>query len=176
MYLYISFLRPPPEAISLAGSISITPQISNDLRTEPFAGSQDIYYSWSQETTTSRSEAIVASKALKLTTYRSNSAYKSITVPPPHGARAGQSWRLALTAQASGTSHIINLMGEKVGLEPLPVMSMPIMFGQRGGAGQKQEQIERMYRMVGPGEAGNIFMLIREQTSFDLDKVLFDSQ
>lgn len=168
MFLYISFLRPPPVAISLTGSISITPQISNDLRTEPFAGSQDIYYSWSQDSSdaTSRSQAT----AVKLTTYRANSAYKAITIRPPHGARAGQSWRLILGAQASGTAHIIDLIGSKVGLEPLPVMSMPIMFGQGSGSGgHKQEQIERVYRMAARGDAGK--MIIREQTSFDLDKV-----
>lgn len=35
MYYYLSFLRPPPKAVSLAqGGITITPQIANDLRTE----------------------------------------------------------------------------------------------------------------------------------------------
>ncbi|KAF7969692.1 hypothetical protein HWV62_26210 [Athelia sp. TMB] len=54
-------------------------------------------------------------------------------------------------------------------------MSMPIVFGPGGGFSQKQEQIERMYRMIAPWDGGNLFMIIREQTSFDLDKKIWDS-
>ena len=35
MYWYLSFLRPPPVSVPISqGSITITPQIANDLRTE----------------------------------------------------------------------------------------------------------------------------------------------
>jgi hypothetical protein len=38
MYWYLSFLRPPPVSTPLsAGSVTITPQIANDLRTESVA-------------------------------------------------------------------------------------------------------------------------------------------
>ncbi|TFY81984.1 hypothetical protein EWM64_g2029 [Hericium alpestre] len=46
MYYYISFLRPPPLQSPLTAPITITPQVSNDLRTEPYPDPIDIFYAW----------------------------------------------------------------------------------------------------------------------------------
>ena len=46
MFYYISFLRPPPVQAGPYGTVSITPQISNDLRTDALDTPQDLYYAW----------------------------------------------------------------------------------------------------------------------------------
>src|SRR5882757_11496043 len=102
MFFYLSFLRPPPLQASHYGIISITPQISNDLRTELFEISQDLYFSWSLQTSQSipNTNTDITTKPLKLTTWRPSAAYKEIPVPLPPGLRQGQSWRLILTSTA----------------------------------------------------------------------------
>lgn len=177
MFYYVSFLRPPTTQSFPSGSISITPQVSNDLRTEPFDGAQEIYYSWSQTANgSSRPEPYPSITApQKLTVWRQSGAYKEMRVPLPQGLRDGQSYRLVLTAHGQGRPHIVNLAGADLGARPFPVMSMPILFSSRGRGGaavEKQEQIERVYRIpLREGENG--FLTVREQTSFDLDKVRF---
>ncbi|KAI0640729.1 putative methyltransferase-domain-containing protein [Trametes meyenii] len=177
MFFYISFLRPPATQSSPSGSISITPQVANDLRTEPFDGAQEIYYSWAPVVSqkTESYPSITASQ--KLTTWRQSSAYKEISVPLPQGLRDGQAYRLVLTAHGQGRPHIINLAASDIGARPHPVLSMPILFSPRARAGntaEKQEQIERVYRI--PLQSGeNGFLTVREQTSFDLDKKIWDS-
>ncbi|KAI0630629.1 putative methyltransferase-domain-containing protein [Trametes polyzona] len=177
MFFYISFLRPPATQSFPSGSISITPQVSNDLRTEPFDGAQDIYYSWSPVTPQRAEPYPSITVPQKLTVWRQSSAYKEIPVPLPQGLRDGQSYRLVLTAHGQGRPHIINLAAQDIGTRPFPVLSMPILFSSRGKAGsgaEKQEQIERVYRI--PLQSGeNGFLNIREQTSFDLDKKIWDS-
>ncbi|KNZ77369.1 UPF0665 family protein C23C4.06c [Termitomyces sp. J132] len=181
MFYYISFLRPPPLQSTTYGNIQITPQISNDLRTELFDGSADIFYSWSQTGGFSSTTAghNIFTKPNKLTTWRQATAYKEIPVPLPPGARDGQSWRLVLgtrlTAGRDGFS-VIGLHNKDVGQDLFPVMSMPIQFGSRVSKSPKQEQIERMYRlrpMV--GEGAGVVLKLTEQTSFDLDKKVWDS-
>ncbi|KAH9857281.1 putative methyltransferase-domain-containing protein [Lenzites betulinus] len=179
MFYYVSFLRPPTTQSFPSGSISITPQVSNDLRTEPFDGAQEIYYSWSQTANgASRPEPYPSITApQKLTVWRQSGAYKEMRVPLPPGLRDGQSYRLVLTAHGQGRPHIINLAGTDLGTRPFPVMSMPILFSSRGRGGaavEKQEQIERVYRIPLP-EGENGFLTVREQTSFDLDKKIWDS-
>ena len=182
MFFYISFLRPPPLQSALSATIPITPQIANDLRTEHFDGSQDIYYSWSPFPSLSSMTTIHYEQPIKLTTWRQSNAYKEIPVPPPHGVREGQKWRLLLTADAlahnSRSSPVaINLNHKNVGKTPFPVMSMPILFTSRAPPkGAKQEQIERVYhlRPVTKGSDrldGGVSLRLVEQTSFDLDKV-----
>ncbi|KAI0676122.1 putative methyltransferase-domain-containing protein [Trametes maxima] len=177
MFFYISFLRPPATQSFPSGLISITPQVANDLRTESFDGAQEIYYSWSPVVTNRTESYPSITTPQKLTTWRQSSAYKEIPVPLPQGLRDGQSYRLVLTAHGQGKPHIINLAASDIGERPHPVISMPILFSSRGRAGHgagKQEQIERVYRIpLQPGENG--FLTVREQTSFDLDKKIWDS-
>jgi protein N-lysine methyltransferase METTL21D len=174
MFVYISFLRPPPVQVAISGTVSITPQISNDLRTEPFHGSQDIFYSWAQVQSAQRDDIVILAKPKKLTTWRQSNAYKEIQVPLPPGLRSGQSWRLILSAQShiEGAHHFstIDLYDRALGTVPFPLISMPIHFGVKGAKRDgKQEKIERMYRLQAD-EAGPL-LRIMEQTSFDLDKV-----
>jgi hypothetical protein len=189
MFFYLSFLRPPPLQAPHHGTISITPQISNDLRTEPFENSQDLYFSWSLQT--GQSPNTITTKPLKLTTWRPSTAYKEIPVPLPPGIRQGQSWRLILTSsvQSHGRSRpdTIDLGNEEIGkLVPFPVMSMPVLFSTTGTkfVSSKQEKIERLYSVRLSGstgmrgiddtedDGGSVASLrFTEQTSFDLDKV-----
>lgn len=182
MFFYLSFLRPPPLQAPPHGPISITPQISNDLRTEPFEKSQDLYFSWSLQTDQPHTTESIT-KLLKLTTWRPSTAYKEIPVPLPPGIRQGQSWRLILTGapQSHGRSRPdgIDLGSEEIGKSlPFPVISMPVLFNARGTKNvSKQEKIERMYLLPlnTGGEDTTIESIaslrFTEQTSFDLDKV-----
>ncbi|KAF8801323.1 hypothetical protein BYT27DRAFT_7115211 [Phlegmacium glaucopus] len=198
MFFYLSFLRPPPLQAPPYGTISITPQISNDLRTEPFESSQDLYFSWSLQTQTQPHISIstnTTTKPIKLTTWRPSIAYKEIPVPVPPGVREGQSWRLILigTAQSHGRSRpeAIDLSSEEIGKSlPFPVMSMPVLFSARGAKNaSKQEKVDRIYLLPlngltgagGPGEdiesvdSSVASLRFTEQTSFDLDKKIWDS-
>jgi protein N-lysine methyltransferase METTL21D len=177
MFYYLSFLRPPPLSGPLTGPISITPQIANDLRTESLDKAQDIYYSWSSpqdDTGPSKSSPPAITKPLKLTTWRQSSAYKELLVPLPLGVRNGQSWRLVLTSHVHGRPHVISLKDNDLGHTPFPVMSMPIMFNSRHpktSVTGKQEQIERIYGFSSKSKEDNVCLIVREQTSYDLDKV-----
>lgn len=166
MFFYISFLRPPPIQSSPSKPISITPQIANDLRTESYSNVQDIFYSWA-----SCNNPANITKPTKLTTWRPSNAYKEITVPLPPGLREGQSWRLILGAHSGTGSDVISLREECLGTLPFSVMSMPILFSSKNliGAG-KQEQIERVYGFS-RNDRPNVSLTVRENTSFDLDKV-----
>lgn len=180
MFFYLSFLRPPPLESATFGTILITPQIANDLRTEPFTGTTDIFYSWSQTSGLSSATRDTTTKPVKLTTWRQATAYKEIPVPLPPGAHEGQAWRLLLGARAQGGSAAaaefaaIDLGDHAVGRVPFPVMSVPIQFGARvARKGPKQEQIERVYQLTPGGDGGaGVALRIVEQTSFDLDKVI----
>jgi hypothetical protein len=174
MFFYISFLRPPPLHAPPVGCIHITPQVANDLRTEPFESVLDIFYSWSQFSTslTSCKGSITSKPVKKLTTWRQSSAYKEIPVLLPPEIRDGQSWRLILSAQDGYQPHTIDMKGDALGKMPFPVMSMPILFDSRQSklASAKQEQIERLYKFP-IRESESVFLKVTEQTSFDLDKV-----
>ena len=152
----------------------ITPQVANDLRTELFTGTQDIYYSWLPVPSAGGAtpHPIAIPRPTKLTTWKEANAYKEVSVPPPHGARDGQQYRLVLTGHGQGYPYIVNLASATTGDRPLPVLSMPITFGSRrvAGGATKQERVERVYRLCNEhGEQA--FLSIKEQTSFDLDKV-----
>ncbi|KAJ7066587.1 putative methyltransferase-domain-containing protein [Mycena amicta] len=161
MFFYISFLRPPPLT---ARTLSITPQVTEDLRTvqAPFV---DIYYSWLSVTTGEQT------RPEKLTTWRGQaSAYKEIPVPLPRGSSTG-AWRLVLGSSSEST--VVPLDAENIGARPFGVMSMPIQLGtsQNGkGKAKLQDQIERVYTLREDRK-----LRITEQTSFDLDKKIWDS-
>lgn len=198
MFYYISFIRPPPTQGGTSGPISITPQIANDLRTEPYKLSQDIYYSWvpypRTHSSTTTSPNLQTTKPTKLTTYRHSSTYKEIPVPSPPHVREGQQWQLILSCSVQSTllkpNYTIDLNESTIGDRPLPVISAPVLFSAKGlrGNTRKQERVERVYRFSNPmstphqptqsviGEpAGQMAqtheLKITEQTSFDLDKV-----
>ncbi|KAF8624025.1 hypothetical protein AX17_007231 [Amanita inopinata Kibby_2008] len=219
MFYYLSFLRPPPAEALPSRTISITPQIANDLRTEHYESEKDIFYSWVQVTTSKNqsqggSPQATITKPAKLTTWRRSSAYKQIQVPVPTRARAGQSWQLMLscTAHPPATLQVhvptpeactINLGADDLGNVPFPVLSMPIKFVSKlvKGGVTKQEKIERMYTFLLPnprhaslGDAASSIgqlpapnrvgenmrpiqatIRVTEQTSFDLDKKIWDS-
>lgn len=169
MFYYISFLRPPPES-STPGSISFTPQVANDLRTELFPRTQDIYYAW-LSSAESLEDTHVQSR--KLMTWSQAVAYKEISVALPPTTRPGQSWRLLLSSSPS-IQHMFISLGNirSVGKTPFPVISMPIRIMQKPEKNPaKQTQIERMYHVPLTG-LGDLHCLLREQTSFDLDKVI----
>ncbi|VDC02987.1 unnamed protein product [Peniophora sp. CBMAI 1063] len=168
MFYYISFLRPPPTATVLGAPVAFTPQVSNDLRTENFPGSVDIFYHWIDSTTGSQ-----LSSAVKLTTWREANAYKELTVAPPPLRKPGQATLVLTSSQASGAREI-DLRSLKYGKEPLPVYSTPIVFGARSaGKARKQEAVERRFRLFDSDDGGSL--QVREMTSFDLDKKLWDS-
>ncbi|KAH7885836.1 putative methyltransferase-domain-containing protein [Phlebopus sp. FC_14] len=176
MFYYISFLRPPPAQASLTESILITPQICNDLRTEYFEGSIDIYYSWSLVQPAPASPVIT--RPIKLTSWRTANAYKGIPVPRPQSPtlRDGQSWRLVLSAGGTRLDQMVCLGEQALGRTPFPVMSMPVRFGSRPSQrGDKQEQIVRSYMLRLPSQETPVIFVILEQTSFDLDKKIWDS-
>ncbi|KZT66140.1 hypothetical protein DAEQUDRAFT_696103 [Daedalea quercina L-15889] len=182
MFFYLSFLRPPPSKALLSTAISITPQVANDLRTELYDEPQDIYYAWyiPSGPLVKPNQLPVITKPQKLTTWRHSNAYKELLVPVPSGIKEGQSCYLALTAHAQGYPHIINLGSADVGQCPFPVMSVPILFSsnfpKRKAAvpTNKQENVERIYR-IPLTATDQVFMRVKEQTSFDLDKKVWDS-
>lgn len=176
MFFYISFLRPPPYQIPPGVPVAITPQVANDLRTELFSESQDIYYSWLFVAPAggASQHPINIPRPAKLTTWREANAYREVSVPPPQGVREDQMYRLVLTTHSQGYPYIVNLASATMGDRSFPVLSMPVTFSSRragmGPSPTKQERVERIYRLcTGVGEQA--FLSIQEQTSFDLDKV-----
>lgn len=171
MFYYLSFLRPPPQINSLKSPISITPQVSNDLRTEPSPSSVDIYYHWVLHTT-SGLPPVALTKPSKLTTWRHTNAYKELAIPPPP-TRPDTTCSLVLSCRpnvsGADVSEIV-LSHDNIGDVFFPVSSLPIRFTSKPVAGKasKQESIERSFRVL-DGEAPAL--RIREMTSFDLDKV-----
>ncbi|KAF9477753.1 hypothetical protein BDN70DRAFT_907091 [Pholiota conissans] len=190
MFFYISFLRPPPVQAGPYGTISITPQISNDLRTESYTSAQDLYFSWSLHSPP-HPKGPQTTRPTKFTTYRPSSAYKELPIPVPPGVREGQRWCLIITAlpQSAGASNLdsVDLSAADVGASPFPVMSMPIAFIGRGSKGAaKQEMIERTFLVPCRGDADSeegggkeqkmlAALTFTEKTSFDLDKKIWDS-
>ncbi|KAL4066047.1 putative methyltransferase-domain-containing protein [Scleroderma yunnanense] len=178
MFYYISFLRPPPAQASLAHTepILITPQICNDLRTEYFQDTPDIHYSWALLPDPHRQIPSVITRPAKLTSWRSTNAYKEITVPRPQNLRDGQFWQLILSVGTTRKDQLIPLYDEDIGRTPFPVMSMPILFTSRPQKTVKQEQIIRSYLLCTPTQEtpAKVFDIC-EQTSFDLDKKVWDS-
>jgi hypothetical protein len=177
MYYYISFLRPPPyQVYPSSKTVPITIQITNDLRTELYTGNIELFLSWIPWSRSASEFAGQATKLSKLTTWKQSTAYKEIPAPMPPAAREGQSWRMVITSQGGGPgSHRIPLNDRSCGSVPFPVFSMPILFSAKGkkeNFSEKQDCIMR-HLNVSSGDASNVspVILIKEQTSFDLDKV-----
>ncbi|KAI6042067.1 putative methyltransferase-domain-containing protein [Pisolithus marmoratus] len=179
MFYYVSFLRPPPAQASLARTeqILITPQITNDLRTEYLEDAADIYYSWALVPDPHRQTASVITRPTKLTSWRTAHAYKEISVPRPQNLRDGQSWRLILSVGTTRRDQVIPLCSDDIGHAPFAVTSMPILFTSRPRKAAKQEEIVRSYLLRAPTHDASppeVFDIC-EQTSFDLDKKVWDS-
>ncbi|KAG2127567.1 putative methyltransferase-domain-containing protein [Suillus bovinus] len=173
MFYYISFLRPPPTQAALSGEpILITPQIANDLRTEYHTDVQDIFYSWSLHSPTPSS---VITKPVKLTSWKASTMYKEIPVPPPRNVRNGEYWRLILSPGTSRKDQVLSLNDENLGRQPFPVFSDPIFFSARPNNIVKQERIQRAYALTAINRDQPVIFHIIEQTSFDLDKKIWDS-
>ncbi|KAH9167392.1 putative methyltransferase-domain-containing protein [Lactarius sanguifluus] len=180
MFFYISFLRTPPHSSSSLRSSSVvfTPQVSNDLRTEPFPTSVDIFYWWISHTP---QNAIRLSEPAKLTTWRQENAYKPLQIPPPVIGSAGTDCYLVLSSSPVAASSIINLCDPNVGRIPFPVTSLPIRISTQQGkaptkaSSTKQEAITRTFRLFDEDTATTPLMHIKETVSFDLDKKLWDS-
>jgi hypothetical protein len=163
MFVYLSFLRPPPLQAKANTQVSIAAQIANDLRTELWESHIDVYYHWVSPTSRTRN--------VKLFTWKPEGAYKVISVVPPPITANNRKWALCLNTRASMTAGpTIDLLGLA---EPLPVLSIPIQFETSAGKSsstnrdKKTEEIERVYRFDGGSH-----ITIREKTAFDLDKVL----
>lgn len=172
MFFYISFLRTPPHSCLQSSPVVFTPQISNDLRTEPFPTSVDIFYWWISH---SPQNTVRLSKPTKLTTWRQENAYKPLQIPPPPGT----DFCLVLSSSPIAASSIINLCDPNVGRAPLPVASLPVtLYTQQGKAlakvSTKQEAITRTFCLFNEDAAAPL-MHIKETVSFDLDKKLWDS-
>ncbi|KAI0028326.1 putative methyltransferase-domain-containing protein [Vararia minispora EC-137] len=162
MFYYLSFLRPPPHA-SPHAPITLTPQVSNDLRTESFPGAADIFFHWRDIA----SDALLTPPA-KLTTWRATTAYKPLAVPPPPRAVPCV---LVLAPTPAPSADAVDLRSSDCGRLPLPVRSLPITFGSTKQQNRKQEAIERVFVL----SSKQPLLRIRERTSFDLDKKLWDS-
>ena len=201
MFFYFSFLRTPPQSSLQSSSVVFTPQVTNDLRTEPFPTSVDIYYWWISYAPEPQNITRLSEPA-KLTTWRQENAYKPLQIPPPPsknliGAAAagpgpGIDCSLVLAPAPTVASSVIDLRDPEIGRVPLPVCSLPIRIlispqqqGRRrrdGGAAaatstksSKQEAIIRSFRIFDDGlRAGDVqtsLIHIKETVSFDLDKV-----
>ena len=183
MFFYLSFLRTPPHSSLLSSPVVFTLQVSNDLRTELFPTSVDIYYWWTS--CTRQDDVTRLSEPRKLTTWRQENAYKPLQIPPPPknavGA-AGIDCSLVLSTEPIVAASVTDLRDPEIGRAPLPVCTLPIRIsqpsssqrdGRVGGAPTtkiaKQEAIIRSFRLF-DGDA-NPLMRIKETISFDLDKV-----
>ena len=199
MFFYLSFLRTPPHSSLQSSSVVFTPQVTNDLRTEPFPTSFDIFYWWISYRDAPDSEpqnVIRLSEPAKLTTWRQENAYKPLQIPTPSlknliggAAGPGTDCSLVLAPAPIVASSVIDLRDPEIGRAPLPVCSLPIRIStspqqqrRRGDGGaatrtstknSKQEAIIRTFRIFddGPGDVQTPLIRIKETVSFDLDKV-----
>jgi hypothetical protein len=180
MFFYFSFLRTPPQSSLQSSSVVFTPQVTNDLRTEPFPNSMDIYYWWISYAAPEPQKATRLSEPAKLTTWRQENAYKPLQIPPPPSknsirtpeseAGPGIDCTLVLAPAPIVASSVIDLRDPEIGRVPLPVCSLPIRIsispqrrgrGRDGGAAaaaastntksSKQEAIIRTFRIFDDG-------------------------
>ncbi|KAJ9105417.1 hypothetical protein QFC21_001788 [Naganishia friedmannii] len=205
MYFYLSFLRPPPKAVSLAqGSVTITPQIANDLRTELKEDEPtDIYYTWQHLASPASSSLSYSIAPIKLTTYNPpRNTYKPLTIPLPAQAKPSQTWRLGLfSPPAKGVIGNLNTLNEHVcGVWSDGIAILPSNAGKSDGAKQtrvfrewqlpsteKNRSGQRGSKRDARGRTVNVdddsqktgvsseTLKVVEQTSFDLDKKIWDS-
>jgi len=173
MFFYLSFLRTPPHSCLQSSPVVFTPQVSNDLRTEPFPTSVDIFYWWISCTPQSVTRL---SEPTKLTTWRQENAYKPLQIPPPPENVIGTTvidCSLVFSSAPIVASSVIDLRDPEIGRAPLPVCTLPIRISPKQGAAiaktAKQEAITRTFRLF-DGNASPL-VRIKETISFDLDKV-----
>jgi hypothetical protein len=178
MFFYLSYLRTPPHSCLQSSPVVFTPQVSNDLRTEPFPTSVDIFYWWISCTPQSVTRL---SEPTKLTTWRQENAYKPLQIPPPPAnviGTTGLDCSLVFSPAAIVAFSVIDLRDPEIGRAPLPVCTLPIRISPKQGAATaktaKQEAITRTFRLF-DGDASPL-MWIKETISFDLDKVTPDLQ
>ncbi|ORX33635.1 putative methyltransferase-domain-containing protein [Kockovaella imperatae] len=168
MYWYLSFLRPPPKSVSVTEDcIQITPQIANDLRTELRYVPTDIGYVWQRvQPASSQDDALE-----HLTTWTPpQSTYKTLSVPLPTDVKPGQSWRLGLETMNPDGPNVPSLASFACPNPPIvPVWSAPIQFIQGAAPAVKQDRIQREWMIA------EDTLRVIEQTSFDLDKKIWDS-
>jgi hypothetical protein len=165
MFYYLSFLRPPLLASPLSVPIALTPQVSNDLRTEAFPGAADVFYFWLDA-----ASGLPLTAPAKLTTWREANAYKPVSASSPPVRARGAQCVLVLIPEPTHDAATIDLRAPDLGRAPFPVHSLPIAFGPKAGAGRKQESVERLFRLFDVVEDQPL-LRIREMTSYDLDKV-----
>ena len=175
MFLYVTFLRAPPVETQIGQPLVITPQITNDLRTELCQREADIYYAWIPiESQAPRSSGLALTK---LTTWKPSVAYRDVNVFPPKESRSGETWRLYLCVGASAGIANVDLRQSRppFGTRPFPVLSTPILFTAHRpharealSASSKQLEIERKFSLTAGRDTT---LTIREHLSFDLDKV-----
>ena len=174
MFYYLSFLRPLPHSSGASDCVSITPQVANDLRTSHLDQEIEIFYTWTSSLADCTGSN-ASSTARKLTTWRKAfSMYKKISIPLPPHAKSGQEWRLLLSCGTT-PSFVIDFGANDFGAFPFPVLSKPVWIEVRSTKNKpsgKQEQVERLYSIPSrSSEKQSIMLCIREQTSFELDKV-----
>ncbi|KZP00908.1 hypothetical protein CALVIDRAFT_216889 [Calocera viscosa TUFC12733] len=176
MYYYLSFLRPPPISSFPESTVTITPQITNDLRTEFFEETADIFYTWTPE-----EPRMHSTSPAKLTTWKgSSSAYKAVSIDLPPSAGPGQKWSLSLfcSPNASPSIPLGRTHAQPYGSSSLPITILP----SRGALGDapKQDEIERTLLLPvvaadGGSSSSSRALVVRERTSYDLDKKIWDS-
>ncbi|KAI9632484.1 putative methyltransferase-domain-containing protein [Dioszegia hungarica] len=217
MYWYISFLRPPPVSVESGGTITITPQVANDLRTELRYDPTEIYYTW-QRTEPSIQPSLPSEH---LTSFvPPESTYRPLSIPLPAKAGIGEKWRLCLFAPGppasslrsdsveTGRQDILALTGPSAKCSPISVWSEGIEIvrpagastggvtkgvgGQGGkgrakgkgkaedkdkakGKGKEKDETVKQTRITREWSTPSGVLKVVEQTSFDLDKKIWDS-
>lgn len=101
--------------------------------------------------------------------------YKEIPVPSPRNVRDGEYWCLVLSSGTSRKDQVLSLNDENLGRQPFPVVSDPVFFSARPSKAVKQERIQRSYVLTATSRDHPVIFHIIEQTSFDLDKKIWDS-
>ena len=151
MFFYLSFLRTPPQSSLQSSPVVFTPQVTNDLRTESFPTSMDIYYWWTSYAPERHNHNVIRlSEPTKLTTWRQENAYKPLQIPPPPsknliGAAAGPEvdCSLVLAPAPVVASSVIDLRDPEIGRVPLPVCSLTIRISISPQQQQQQQQSRR---------------------------------
>lgn len=168
MFWWLSFLRPPPVAVAVdvgVGSnsaVEFIPQITDDLRSEPYPHPIDVYFTW----TTPEFRHFTEPK--KLTTYRPENAHKLVAAPVPVLHQTENTpWIIGLFTLADGgdnddecyrddgiphpSAMYIRLADSRSLTRILPVFSSPITFTTKSrnnksiAKPQKQDEIQRIY-------------------------------
>ncbi|KAG9010006.1 hypothetical protein FRB94_011142 [Tulasnella sp. JGI-2019a] len=203
MFFYLSFLRPPPRSASVtAKGLLITPQIANDLRTETFEDEVDVWFRWQSSdgrnsphkklTTWKGSQSLYKSIDVPLPSpLRVGDSWRLalwVSNEPEISSLNRDPLTIELLPSNSTQGEPGSLTAAEFGREVLPVISNPILIeGPRKNSkdgGRKSERVLRKYGL--PPLAGGVVnddsteqrmrsVSLIEQTSFDLDKKVWDS-